>query len=100
MKCANFEKIVLKISKGEENLNKILDTQEMSFNREGIGFNSFNKKNITKTSLLNRLTIKVRLLLLVIIVVKEDIFQLISLLKEKVLVVYKFGYQKVQNHQM
>ena len=44
MKCANFEKIVLKISKGEENLNKILDTQEMSFNKEEISFNVFNKK--------------------------------------------------------
>jgi len=26
MKCANLEKIILKLSKGEENLNKILDT--------------------------------------------------------------------------
>ena len=48
MNCANLEKIVLKFSKGEENLNKILGTQIASFNKEGIGFNPFNKKKCYK----------------------------------------------------
>ena len=43
-KYANLKTIVLKFSKGEENLNKILSTQKASFNKEGISFNLFNKK--------------------------------------------------------
>jgi len=67
MKRANLEKILLNFSKGEKNLNKILSTQKISFNEDKIGFNPSNK-NIIKTSLLNRLTTKVRFLLLAIIV--------------------------------
>ena len=70
MKCSKLEKVVFKFSKGEENSNKILGTQKASFNKEGIGFNPFNKKNVTKTSLLNRLTTKGRVLLLAIIAAK------------------------------
>ena len=43
-KCANLEKIIFKFCKGEENLNKILGSQETSFNKEGIHFNPSNKK--------------------------------------------------------
>ena len=35
IKCVNLEKIILKFSKEEDNLNKILDTQKVSFNKEG-----------------------------------------------------------------
>jgi len=52
IKCVKLEKIVLKFSKGEENLNKLLSTKK-SFNKEGNG-------------LLNRLTTKLRLLFLAI----------------------------------
>ena len=48
MKCANLETIVLKFSKGEENLNKILGTQKISFNKKINSFNSFNKKKYYK----------------------------------------------------
>jgi len=44
MKCANLQKIILKFSKGEENLNKIVGAQKASFNQERIDFNPFNKK--------------------------------------------------------
>jgi len=36
IKCVNLEKIILKFSKGEKNLNKILGIQKASFNKEGI----------------------------------------------------------------
>ena len=48
MKCVNLEKIVLKFSGGGENLNKILGTQKMSLNKEGIVFNPFNNKTCYK----------------------------------------------------
>jgi len=48
MKRANLEKIVLKFSKGEENLNTIVCTQRTSFNKKEIGFNPFNKKKLQK----------------------------------------------------
>ena len=47
-KCADLKKIVLKFSKVEENLNKILGSQKTSFNKEGIDFNPFNKKKCYK----------------------------------------------------
>jgi len=47
IKCVNLEKIVFKFSKGEENLNKILGTQKISFDKEGIGYH-FNKKKYYK----------------------------------------------------
>jgi len=47
-KCAYLEKIVFKFYKGEENLNKILSSQKASFNKEGIGFNPFNKNKCYK----------------------------------------------------
>jgi len=43
-KCVDLEKMVLKFSKGQNNLNKVLGSQRMSFNKEGIGYNPFNKK--------------------------------------------------------
>jgi len=49
MKCANLKKIILKFSKREENLNKILGTQKVSFNKERISFNSFNRKAYYKS---------------------------------------------------
>ena len=47
-KYVNLEKIILTFSRGEENLNKILGTKKMSFKKEGIGFNPFNKKKCYK----------------------------------------------------
>ena len=43
-KYEGLEKVVLKLSKGQDNLDKLLGSQRMSFNREGIGYNPFNKK--------------------------------------------------------
>ena len=37
-KCEGFEKLVLKFSKGQENLEKLLGSKRMSFNKEGIGY--------------------------------------------------------------
>jgi len=36
--------MVLKFSKGQNNLDKLLGSQRVSFNKEGIGYNPFNKK--------------------------------------------------------
>jgi len=47
-KCNNLQKLVLKFSKGQDNLDKLLGSQRMSFNKEGIGYNHFNKKKIYK----------------------------------------------------
>ena len=43
-KHEGLEKVVLKFSKGQKNLDKLLGSQRMSFNKEGIGYNPFNKK--------------------------------------------------------
>ena len=43
-KCDDIQKLVLKFSKGQDNLDKLLGSQKMSFNKEGIEYNSFNKK--------------------------------------------------------
>ena len=43
-KHEGLEKVVLKFSKGQENLDKLLGSQRMSFNKEGIGYNLFNQK--------------------------------------------------------
>ena len=48
MKCVNLETIVLKFSKVEKNLNKIVDPQKMTFKKERIGFNPFNKNKCYK----------------------------------------------------
>ena len=43
-KCEDLEKMVLEFSKAQDNLDKLLGSPRMSFNKEGIGYNSFNKK--------------------------------------------------------
>jgi len=43
-KCEDLEKAVLKFCKGQNNLDKLLESQRISFNKEGIGYNPFNKK--------------------------------------------------------
>jgi len=43
-KHEGLEKVVLEFSKGEENLDKLLGSHRMSFNKEDIGYNPFNKK--------------------------------------------------------
>jgi len=40
--------MVLKFCKGQNNLDKLLGSQRMSFNKEGIGYNPFNKKKAYK----------------------------------------------------
>ena len=47
-KCEGFEKLVLKFSKGHKNLDKLLGSQRMLFNKEGIGYNVFNKNQVYK----------------------------------------------------
>ena len=47
-KCDKDHKIILKFTKGQENLDKLLCTQRASFNKEGIGYNHFNKKKTYK----------------------------------------------------
>jgi len=47
-KCDDLQELVLKFSKGQDNLDKLLGSQRMSFNKEGIGYNPFNKKKIYK----------------------------------------------------
>jgi len=43
-KCEGLEKMMLKFFKGQDNLDKLLGSQRMSFKKEGIWFNAFNKK--------------------------------------------------------
>ena len=47
-KCKDLQKLVLKFSKGQENLDKLLGAQRISFNKEGIGYNPLNKKKTYK----------------------------------------------------
>ena len=47
-KCGAFEKLALKFTKGQDNLDKLLGSQRMSFNKEGIGYNPLNKKKAYK----------------------------------------------------
>ena len=49
-KHEGLEKVVLKFSKGQENLDKLLGSQRMSYNKKGIGYNPFNKKKNYKNS--------------------------------------------------
>jgi len=51
-KCEGFEKLVLKFSKGQENSDKLLGSQRMSFNKKGIGYNPLTKKEVYKNFLL------------------------------------------------
>jgi len=39
-----MEKMALKVSKGKDSLDKLLGSQRMSVNKEGIGYNLSNKK--------------------------------------------------------
>jgi len=43
-KCDDSHEFVLKCTKGQRNLDKLLGSQCMSFNKEGLRFNSDNKK--------------------------------------------------------
>jgi len=63
-----LKKIILKFLKGEENSNKFLANKNL-MKKESVLMHSI-KRNVTKTSLLNQLTTKVKLLLLVLIVAK------------------------------
>jgi len=47
-KYEGLEKVVLKFSKGQDNLDKLLHSQRISFNKEGIGYNLFNRKKTYK----------------------------------------------------
>jgi len=44
----DLEKVILKFTKGQDSLDKLLGSQRMSFNKEGIGYNPFNKKKTYK----------------------------------------------------
>ena len=37
-KCEDLEKVILKFTKGQEHLDKLLRIQRMFFNTEGIGY--------------------------------------------------------------
>ena len=50
-KCNDSLKSLLKLTKGEENLDKLLESQCVSFNKEGLGFQSNDKKRLNKTLL-------------------------------------------------
>ena len=50
-KYEGFKKLVLKFLKGRENLDKLLGSHRMSFNKEDIGYNPFNKKKTYKNFL-------------------------------------------------
>ena len=43
-KCDAKHKTILKFTQGQENLDRLLSTQRASFNKEGIGYDHFNKK--------------------------------------------------------
>ena len=47
-KYEHLEKVVLKFFKGQDNLDKLLGYQRISFNKEGIGYNPYNKKKTYK----------------------------------------------------
>ena len=53
-KCEDLEKIVLKFSKGQNNLDKLLGSQRMSFNKESIGYNPLTKRKLIKSSSFKR----------------------------------------------
>ena len=53
-KREDLQKLVLKFSKGQDNLDKLLGSQRMSFNKEGIGYNPFNKKKTYKNFIIKR----------------------------------------------
>ena len=48
-KCNKEHKIILKFTKGQENLDKLLCNQKTSFNKEEIGYNHSNKKKTYKS---------------------------------------------------
>lgn len=48
LKCEGLEKLVLKFSKRQDNLDKLSGSQRMSFNKEGIRYNPFTKKKESK----------------------------------------------------
>jgi len=53
-KYGGLEKVVLKFSKRQDNLDKLLGSQRMSFNKEGIWYKPFDKTKHAKISLLKR----------------------------------------------
>ena len=46
--------MVLKFSKGQDNLDKLLGSQKMSFNEEGMDTTLLTKRKLTKTFLFKR----------------------------------------------
>ena len=66
-KCEGFEKLFLKFSNGQENFDKLPNSQRMSFNKEEIGDSPFNKDKAHKNFFLNR-HLKTNLMLNAIIV--------------------------------
>jgi len=63
MKCANLEKIVLKFSKGERFSIEVLAHEKCHLTKKKSVLIHLIKRNVIKTSLLNGLIRKVRLLL-------------------------------------
>jgi len=52
--CEDLEKMVLKFSKGQGNLDKLLASQRMSFNKKVLDTDLLTKRKLTKTSLFKR----------------------------------------------
>ena len=52
--CEDLEKMVLKFSKGQGNLDKLLVSQRMSFNKKVLDTDLLTKRKLTKTSLFKR----------------------------------------------
>jgi len=74
--------MVLKFSKGKDNLDKLLESQRMSFNKEGIGYNSFKKKKTYKNFLFKR-HLKMNLKLYATIVQERAIYLIYVLLENQ-----------------
>ena len=47
-KAEDLMKIVLKFTNGKENLDRLLDSQRISFYKTGLGYNIFSKSNVSK----------------------------------------------------
>ena len=50
----DLEKVILKFTKGQDSLDKLLGSQRMSFNKEGVGYNVLIKRKFIRSSLFNR----------------------------------------------
>jgi len=96
-KCEDLEKMVLKFSKGQNNLEKLLGSQRMSFNKEGIGYNPFNKKKTYKNFFVQEAYKHVPHTTCNYCSRKGHISHLCPLRKPNAKL-FKFGYQKEQDH--